>query len=103
MAIIDEDGARAWFPNQDAIGRQIRLLDKAGEPPKWSTSVGIVRPVVYDRLTNRRKVPAAYFPQDQVSSRFMSVMVRTKTAPANFANLVRNTVLAVNKELPHRV
>jgi putative ABC transport system permease protein len=100
VVMIDEDGARAWFPNQDAIGRQIRLLDKAGEPPKWSTVVGIVRPVVYEKLTNRRPIPAAYFPQEQVSSRFMSVMVRTKTDPTKFANLVRNTVLSVNKDLP---
>ena len=100
VVMIDEDGARAWFPNQDPIGRQIRLLDKAGEPPKWSTIVGIVRPVVYERLTNRRPIPSAYFPSDQVMTRFMSVMVRTKTDPAKFANLVRNTVLAVNKDLP---
>jgi putative ABC transport system permease protein len=100
VVMIDEDGARAWFPNQDPIGHQLRLLDKAGEPPKWSTIVGIVRPVVYERLTNRRPIPAAYFPADQVLTRFMSVMVRTKTEPAKFANLVRNTVLAVNKDLP---
>src|SRR3954463_5904126 len=60
VVMIDEDGARAWFPNQDPIGRQLRLLDRAGEPPKWSTIVGIVRPVIYDRLTNRRSIPAAY-------------------------------------------
>src|SRR3954468_12921642 len=100
VAMIDEDGVRAWFPNQDPIGRQLRLLDKAGEPPKWSTIVGIVKPVVYERLTNRRPIPAAYFPADQVLTRFMSVMVRTKTDPAKFANLARNTVLAVNKDLP---
>jgi putative ABC transport system permease protein len=100
VVMIDEDGARAWFPNQDPIGRQLRLLDKAGEPPKWSTVVGIVKPVVYERLTNRRPIPAAYFPADQVLTRFMSVMVRTKTDPAKFSNLVRNTVLAVNKDLP---
>jgi putative ABC transport system permease protein len=100
VVMIDEDGARAWFPNQDPIGRQLRLLDKAGEPPKWSTIVGIVRPVVYERLTNRRPIPAAYFPADQVLTRFISVMVRTKTDPAKFANLARNTVLAVNKDLP---
>src|SRR5213075_1979776 len=79
---------------------QLRLLDKAGELPKWSTVVGIVRPVVYERLTNRRPIPTGYFPADQVLTRFMSVMVRTKTDPAKFANLVRNTVLAVNKDLP---
>jgi len=100
VALIDEDGARAWFPNDDPIGHQLRYLDKAGEPPKWSTIVGIVRPVVYDKLTKTTKLPAVYFPQDQVPSRFMSVMVRTKTDPAKFSNLVRTTVLSVNKDLP---
>jgi putative ABC transport system permease protein len=100
VALIDEDGARAWFPNQDAVGHQLRALDKPGEPPKWATIVGVVKPVIYDRLTSRRPMPAVYFPQDQVAERFMSVMVRTKTDPAKFANLARNTVLAVNKELP---
>jgi predicted permease len=100
VALIDEDGARAWFPNQDPIGRQLRTLDKPGEPPKWATIVGIVRPVVYERLTHRRPLPAAYFAQTQASERFLSVMVRTKTDPAKFANLARNAVLAVNKDLP---
>jgi putative ABC transport system permease protein len=100
VALIDEDAARAWFPSDDPIGHQLRYLDKAGEPPKWSTIIGIVRPIVYEKLTKRTKIPAVYFPQDQVPSRFMSVMVRTKTDPAKFANLVRNTVLSVNKDLP---
>lgn len=100
VALIDEDGARAWFPNDDPIGHQLRYLDKAGEPPKWSTIVGIVRPVLYDRLTKPARIPSVYFPQDQVPSRFMSVMVRTKTDPAKFSNLVRSTVLSVNKDLP---
>ncbi|HEV2841298.1 MAG TPA: ABC transporter permease [Chthoniobacterales bacterium] len=100
VTIIDEDAARAWFPNQDPIGHQLRLLDKPGEPPKWATIIGIVKPVVYERLTKRRPLPAAYFVQSQNYDRFMSVMVRTKTDPAKFANLARTTVLAVNKELP---
>jgi putative ABC transport system permease protein len=100
VALIDEDGARAMFPNDDPIGRQLRALDKPGEPPRWATIVGIVRPVVYERLTNRRPMPAVYFAQTQASDRFLSVMVRTKTDPAKFANLARNTVLSVNKDLP---
>jgi predicted permease len=101
VALIDEDGARAWFPNQDPIGHQLRSgLDKPGEPPKWATIVGVVRPVIYDRLTNHRPMPAVYFAQSQVSDRFLSVMIRTKTDPAKFANLARSSVLAVNKDLP---
>ncbi len=100
VALIDDDGARAWFPNQDPIGRQLRALGKPGDPPKWMTIVGIVKPVVYDRLTNRRPMPAIYCPQDQAADRFLSVMVRTKTDPAKFANIARTTVLSVNKDLP---
>ena len=36
VVLIDEDGARAWFPNQDPIGRQLRALDKA----RRTTEVG---------------------------------------------------------------
>jgi putative ABC transport system permease protein len=100
VVVIDDDGARAWFPNQDAIGHQLRMLDKPGEPPKWATIIGVVRPVIYDRLTNHRPMPAAYFVQSQASDRFLSVMVRTKTDPAKFANIARNTVLTVNKDVP---
>src|SRR5205823_14881926 len=71
VVMIDEDGARAWFPNEDPIGRQLRLLDKAGEPPKWSTIVGIVRPVVYERLPNRCTIPTAYFIADQFLTSFI--------------------------------
>ncbi|PZR73157.1 MAG: hypothetical protein DLM73_11370 [Chthoniobacterales bacterium] len=100
VVVIDEDAGRAWFPNQDPIGHQLRMLDKQGEPPRWATIVGIVKPVIYDRLTNRRPMPAAYFAQSQAAERFLSVMVRTKTDPAKFANLARTTVLTVNKDLP---
>jgi putative ABC transport system permease protein len=100
VALIDEDGARAWFPNQDPIGRQLRALDKPGEPPKWATIVGIVKPVIYEQLIKRRPMPAVYFAQNQVSDRFLSVMIRTKSDPGKFTNLARNTVLAVNKDLP---
>jgi putative ABC transport system permease protein len=100
VALIDEDGARAWFPNQDPIGHQFRTLSGAGDPPKWATIVGVVRPVIYDRLTKHLQLPAVYFAQSQASDRFMSVMVRTKTDPAKFANLARTTVLSVNNDLP---
>jgi putative ABC transport system permease protein len=100
VVMIDEDAARSWFPNQDPIGRQLRALDKPGEPPKWATIVGIVRPVIYEVLIKRRPMPAVYFAQNQASDRFLSVMIRTKSDPAKFANLARTTVLAVNKDLP---
>ena len=76
------------------------LREKLDEPPKWGTIVGIVHNVIYDRLTERREFPCVYVPQYQTPDWFMSVMLRTKTDPAAFANLARTAVLAVNKEIP---
>src|SRR5207244_12445322 len=56
--------------------------------------------VIYDRLTERREFPCVYIPQYQNPDWFMSVILRTKTDPAAFANLARTAVLAVNKEIP---
>src|SRR5881275_1076952 len=100
VVLIDDAAARKWFPNTDPIGHQLALLEKLGEPPKWGTIVGIVRNVIYDRLTERREFPCVYVSQYQNPDWFMSVMLRAKTDPAAFANLARTAVLAVNKEIP---
>jgi putative ABC transport system permease protein len=71
-----------------------------GDPPKWATIVGVVHNVIYDRLTERRDFPCVYVAQYQNPDWFMSVMLRTKTDPAAFANLARAAVLAVNTEIP---
>ncbi|MEY2542308.1 MAG: hypothetical protein QOI22_1910 [Verrucomicrobiota bacterium] len=100
VVLIDEDAARAWFPNQDPLGHQLRQIGKPGEPPKWATIIGVVRPVVFERLTSKRLYPSAYFAQYQNAERFLSVAMRTKTNPKKFVNVARSTVLEVNKELP---
>jgi len=100
VALIDEDAARAWFPGVDPIGRQLRTLDKPGEPHKWVTIVGITKHVTYDRLVNKRVFPTVYFCHSQASENFMSVVVRTKSAPKNYENLARAAVFSVDKNLP---
>jgi putative ABC transport system permease protein len=100
VVLIDEDGARSWFPNADAIGHQLRLIGKPGEAPKWATIIGITRKVIYDRLTDKHAIPCIYVPQFQEPDWFMSVVLRTKSNPRNYINLVRGAVLATNKEIP---
>ena len=100
VALIDEDGARTWFPNVDPIGRRLRLVGKSGEAPKWATIVGIVRNVIYDRLSNKQPVPCVYVPQFQEPDPFMSVVLRTKSDPRTYLNLARSAVRATNKDIP---
>jgi putative ABC transport system permease protein len=100
VALIDESGARSWFPNVDPLGHQLRLIGKPGEAPKWATIIGIVHDVIYDRLTDKRAVPCVYVSQFQEPDWFMSVALRTKSNPRNYLNLARAAVLATNKEIP---
>jgi putative ABC transport system permease protein len=100
VALIDEEAARKWFPNIDPIGHQVRAIDKPGAPPTWATIVGVTRHVIYDRLVSKRKFPSVYFCQYQNHENFMSVVLRTKSAPKGYENLARGAVLSVNKDIP---
>ena len=100
VALIDERAARAWFPNVDPIGRQIRGYEKFGEPAKWNTIVGVVRHVIYDQREKKRVKPVVYTCAYQDNQSFMSVTLRTKSDPKSFVNAARDAVLAVNKDIP---
>ena len=100
VVIFDEQAARTLFPKQDPIGKRICRLGPPNEPAKWYQIVGVVRPVVYDRLTSKRSLPTMYFAEAQETEQFMSAALRTRNAPASFANLARNAVLSANKDIP---
>ena len=100
VALIDEEAARKWFPNIDPIGHQTRAIEKPGDPPMWATIVGVTRHVIYDRMVSKRKFPSVYFCQYQNHENFMSVVLRTKSAPKGYENLARGAVLSVNKNIP---
>jgi putative ABC transport system permease protein len=100
VVIIDEQAARTLFPNQDPIGKRICKLAPPPEKGKWFQIVGVVRTVIYDRLTDKRLLPTFYFSENQETEQFMSVALRTRSAPASFANVARTTVLSVNKDIP---
>src|SRR3954451_22718047 len=63
VCLIDEDAVRAWFPNTNPLGHEVRMLSKPGEPGKRAVIVGVVRRVIYDRLTDKRVIPCVYIPQ----------------------------------------
>jgi len=100
VVLIDENGARLWFPSVDPIGHQLRIIDKPGDPPKWATIIGVVRNVIYDRLASRRNIPCVYTSQFQSPDWFLSVVLRTRSDPRGFADLARKAVTSVNKEIP---
>ena len=71
-----------------------------GEKRPWATIVGVVRPVIFDRIVRTAVYPLVYFPQGQESDRYMSIVMRTKKDPKSFVNAARAAVLSINKDVP---
>jgi predicted permease len=95
VVIVSEGVARRLYPNQNALGRHVRLLNP-DYPNDWRTIVGVVRTVRYAGL-NEADQPAIYTPFAQTPMFWMYVMVRhTGDNPA----LVQNVRSAIRDASP---
>ena len=100
VAIINETLARQHFPNEDPIGKRIRLNSVfiQGEPPLRQI-VGIIGDVKHRNLSMETR-PEVYVPLAQDPFQEFFVVVKTESDPHSFAGAVRNEVQALDKDLP---
>src|SRR5215467_2128096 len=97
VAIINESAARQYWPNQDALGKRVKLED--GSAPVWRQVVGIVGDVRQDSLANAGR-PEVYAPLRQIPVPYMVLAVRTRGEPTALIAAVRQAVMAVDKDQP---
>ena len=105
VAIIDENLAREYWPNQDALGQRLRN----GNNAPWKTIVGIVRPVRHSQVVgeeaSREGVEGSgkgvyYFPLYQENSPATFLIARTSGDPAALAGAIRLAVHDVDPGQP---
>jgi putative ABC transport system permease protein len=105
--IVDEKLARRFWPNQDPIGRRMYLPEDINNliaiTPKtvFYTVVGVVHDIKLADLVERSGNVGTYFfalPQDP--PRLLTFAMRTATDPAAHANALRETITALDRELP---
>lgn len=94
--IINETLAKRYFPDQDPVGRRIKL-GRPESPGSFLPIVGVVSDVRQIGLLDDEK-PTLYLPFLQQPS--MNVIARTATNPMNFVAAIRSTVLNMDSELP---
>jgi putative ABC transport system permease protein len=92
--IINETMARLYWPNEDPIGRRMRIIFSP-----WMTVVGVVGDVHHNGL-NTPPNPELYVPHTQEPSSSMAVMARTSGDPVQLAAAARERVKAIDKDLP---
>jgi predicted permease len=106
VAIVTEETARRYWPNQSAVGKHIRLLDDKD----WRTIVGVIPDVrAYDLQRNAPEWigGTAYVPYNRTATledrrvpTEMTIAIRTASDDSQIATMLRNTVAALNQEVP---
>jgi putative ABC transport system permease protein len=91
-AIIDETMARAYFPNEDPIGKKINY-----KSPR--EIVGVVGNVKHAGLDAKGKVQL-YLPLSQNPTQIMSLVVKTASDPIQLLPEIRNVIGRIDKKLP---
>src|SRR6266540_3918950 len=95
VAIINERMASRFFPNEDPLGKRLRI----GEPnAPFCEIVGIAEDVTFSLGENPD--PAVYRPLAQQSSRWLTLVVHTKGDPKARIAAVRSAVQAIDDTLP---
>jgi predicted permease len=99
-AIVNQRFAQMFFPNGDAIGHHIRLMDAnaSGATPPWLDIIG-VSPTVRQRGLPDPD-PVVYVPLRAAPPASASIVVRTAAGAAAIAPALREAVRAIDPNLP---
>ncbi len=96
--IIDEEFARRHWPNEDAVGKRIRL----GGNPKASvlTVLGVVGRVKMEGLSQDSNRVQGYFPFAQMPFSGMTVIAKASADPSQLIAALRQQVTAIDPDQP---
>jgi putative ABC transport system permease protein len=100
VALVDRNFAVTHFGSPEAaIGKRFRQESARDEEKRWIEIVGVVGDVLLKPDTKHR-IPAFYIPLEQAGSNFMTAVIRTHSDPAGYGELIRQEVIATNRNLP---
>jgi len=93
VILVDETLARQYFPNENPIGRRMRLWGEFRE------IVGVVGQVHHYGM-ERQPEPTIYAPFEQMPDKAMALAVRTAMAPPAVIRAVKEAVWSVDRGQP---
>jgi predicted permease len=97
VALVNDAFAKTYWPNEDAVGKRIRL---AGDHESWLEVVGVTRTGKYIWI-GEAPTPFVYLPFAQHEKTRMSLLVETRdTDPSVLATPLRDIVRTLNVDQP---
>ena len=95
-AVVNETMAGQFWPNESALGSQIRL-GPPGAP--WITIVGVVKDV-HERGYELAMMPGVYLPTSQMRDSPDNLLVRVTGDPLQYASAVERIIASVDPAQP---
>lgn len=104
VAVINQAAANTYWPNQDPIGKRVRLhLDTRGlagfAEPAWTTIIGVIADARTESLVDAGN-PQIYRSVYQRASKEVTIFLRGQLDPSAISAQVREQVQAVDATLP---
>jgi putative ABC transport system permease protein len=101
VVLITEGAAKQYFPNEDPIGKTIKLGwgRGPGKPRAGGEVVGIVGDIKAEGL-DEPNPPQIYMPLRQWPVSFMTVVLKTSVPPTSLTEAARAQVAAIDPNLP---
>ncbi|HKW10881.1 MAG TPA: ABC transporter permease [Gemmatimonadaceae bacterium] len=96
VAVINESMARTYWPNQDALGKRLKLSRRA---TAWTTIVGIVADARTESL-EAASTPHLFASLYQQQGKHLAIFLRGRLETGAIARAERDEVQAVNSALP---
>jgi putative ABC transport system permease protein len=96
--MVDETLAKAFWPGENAVDKRLHR-GGAGGNPTWATIIGVVRHVRSRSLEAQSRVQV-YWPENQMTHRSLTLVIRTRVDPHSLATSVQKEITAVDPEQP---
>jgi predicted permease len=104
VAVINQAAARTYWPNQDPLGKRVRLrLDTrellSAAKPAWSTIVGVIADARTESLADAA-IPQIYRSVYQHPAKDVAIFLRGQLDPSAISAQAREQVQSIDPELP---
>jgi predicted permease len=104
VAVINQAAARIYWPNQDPLGKRVRLRLDSREPlssggPAWTTIVGVIADARTESLADGA-IPQIYRSVYQHPAKDLAIFLRGQLDPSAVSGQVREQVQSIDPKLP---
>jgi putative ABC transport system permease protein len=96
VAVINEAMAQTYWPNEDPLGKHVKLSRRTTE---WTTIIGVVANARTESLENAR-IPQIYSSVYQSGAKHLAIFLRGKLNTAAIPEQVREQVQSIDSTLP---